>query len=81
MTSGSGIKTLRRPSSSWPSGPVTGRCSSWPSGPAGSRCRWPAELDLMAGLAGLTLSERYAGWESQPFLAGSDQHVSVYRRG
>ena len=43
------------------------------------RYAWPAEPDLMAGQAGLTLAERYAGWERQPFLASSGQHVSVYR--
>jgi SAM-dependent methyltransferase len=48
--------------------------------PVAIRYAWPAELDLMAGQAGLTLAERYAGWERQPFLASSGQHVSVYRR-
>jgi SAM-dependent methyltransferase len=48
--------------------------------PVAIRYAWPAELDLMAGQAGLTLAERYAGWERQPFRASSGQHVSVYRR-
>jgi SAM-dependent methyltransferase len=49
--------------------------------PVAIRYAWPAELDLMARLAGLTLAERYGGWALQPFLASSGQHVSVYRRG
>jgi len=39
---------------------------------------WPAELDLMARLAGMTLSERWAGWRREPFTAESDSHVSVW---
>mgnify|MGYP001214821148 CR=1 FL=1 len=44
------------------------------------RLAWPAELDLMARLAGLTLTERWGGWHKQPFTADSLLHVSVYRR-
>jgi SAM-dependent methyltransferase len=40
---------------------------------------WPAELDLMAQLAGLTLESRYADWNRAPFTADSPSHVSVYR--
>jgi len=40
----------------------------------------PAELDLMARLAGLELEQRWASWREDPFQADSDQHVSVYRR-
>jgi hypothetical protein len=32
----------------------------------------------MARLAGLTLSERWAGWRREPFTAESDSHVSVW---
>jgi SAM-dependent methyltransferase len=39
---------------------------------------WPAELDLMARLAGMTLSERWAGWHHEPFTAESASHVSVW---
>jgi SAM-dependent methyltransferase len=39
---------------------------------------WPAELDLMARLAGLSLSERSAGWGREPFTAESESHVSVW---
>jgi hypothetical protein len=44
------------------------------------RLAWPAELDLMARIAGLTLTERWGGWHKQPFTADSLLHVSVYRR-
>jgi SAM-dependent methyltransferase len=40
---------------------------------------WPAELDLMARLAGLALEDRYADWDRSPFTADSPSHVSVYR--
>jgi SAM-dependent methyltransferase len=41
---------------------------------------WPAELDLMARLAGMTLRERYAGWKREPFTSESTKHVSVWER-
>jgi hypothetical protein len=44
------------------------------------RYSWPAELDLMAGQAGLRLAGRYADWDRHPFTAASDSHVSVYQR-
>lgn len=50
------------------------------SGTGVYRLAWPSELDLMARLAGLRLSERWAGWNREPFVAASTQHVSVYRR-
>lgn len=40
---------------------------------------WPAELDLMAQLAGFTLEHRWEDWSGAPFSAGSGSHVSVYR--
>jgi SAM-dependent methyltransferase len=39
----------------------------------------PAELDLMAQLAGLELRERWADWDRSPFTADSPKHVSVWR--
>ncbi len=39
---------------------------------------WPAELDLMARLAGLRLEERWAGWNRDPFTGDSRSHVSVW---
>ncbi|HEY3556514.1 MAG TPA: GNAT family N-acetyltransferase [Kribbella sp.] len=40
---------------------------------------WPAELDLMAQLAGFTLESRHADWSGTPFTADSPSHVTVYR--
>ena len=40
---------------------------------------WPAELDLMAQLAGFELESRHADWDGAPFTAESRSHVSVYR--
>jgi SAM-dependent methyltransferase len=40
---------------------------------------WPAELDLMARLAGFTLESRHADWSGAEFTADSRSHVSVYR--
>jgi SAM-dependent methyltransferase len=40
---------------------------------------WPAELDLMAELAGFTLESRNADWAGAEFTAESRSHVSVYR--
>ncbi|MGW0573438.1 class I SAM-dependent DNA methyltransferase [Streptomyces tauricus] len=40
---------------------------------------WPAELDLMAQLAGLELESRHADWDGTAFTADSRSHVSVYR--
>jgi SAM-dependent methyltransferase len=39
---------------------------------------WPAELDLMARLAGMTLRERWSGWQREPFTSESTKHVSVW---
>jgi SAM-dependent methyltransferase len=41
---------------------------------------WPAELDLMAQLAGLQLRERWAGWKREPFTSESRQHVSIWEK-
>lgn len=40
---------------------------------------WPAELDLMAQLAGFELESRHASWDGAEFTAESRSHVSVYR--
>lgn len=40
---------------------------------------WPAELDLMAELAGFELESRHADWAGAEFVAESPSHVSVYR--
>jgi SAM-dependent methyltransferase len=41
---------------------------------------WPAELDLMAQLAGLRLRERWDGWTREPFTSESRQHVSIWEK-
>src|SRR5262249_10624733 len=44
------------------------------------RYAWPSELDLMAGIAGLRLEDRWAGWRREPFTALSESHVSVWAK-
>jgi SAM-dependent methyltransferase len=41
---------------------------------------WPSELDLMARLAGMTLRERWSGWQREPFTSDSRKHVSVWEK-
>ncbi len=41
---------------------------------------WPGELDLMARLAGMTLRERWAGWDRTPFTSESRKHISVWEK-
>ena len=48
--------------------------------PVEFRYAWPSELDLMGRLAGLTLSDRWAGWQREPFTSLSRAHVSVYQK-
>ena len=48
--------------------------------PVRLRYAWPAELDLMATLAGLHLDHRWHGWGQRPFSAASANHISLYRR-
>jgi hypothetical protein len=40
---------------------------------------WPSELDLMARIAGMTLRDRFGGWEREPFTSESTKHVSVWQ--
>jgi SAM-dependent methyltransferase len=40
---------------------------------------WPSELDLMARLAGMSLRDRWAGWDRSPFTGESRSHVSVWQ--
>jgi SAM-dependent methyltransferase len=44
------------------------------------RAVFPAELDLMARLAGMDLRERWADWDRSPFTAESTTHVSVWEK-
>jgi SAM-dependent methyltransferase len=41
---------------------------------------WPAELDLMARLAGMTLRERWSDWTRTPFTSESTKHISVWEK-
>jgi len=47
--------------------------------PANHRYAWPAELDLMARLAGLARESRWSTWDGEPFTGESRSHVTVYR--
>jgi SAM-dependent methyltransferase len=46
--------------------------------PVEFRYAWPAELDLMARIAGMRLEHRWAGWGHEPFTNLSQSHVSVW---
>ncbi|WP_121007341.1 methyltransferase domain-containing protein [Saccharothrix australiensis] len=54
----------------------TGRFRSIPF-----RYAWPAELDLMARLAGMSLKHRWSDWDRSEFTAESTKHVSVWETG
>ena len=41
---------------------------------------WPAELDLMARIAGMRLRERWGDWNREPFTSTSTKHVSVWEK-
>ncbi len=53
---------------------------SWQQFSMPFRYVWPSELDLMARLAGMTLRDRWAGWNRSPFTAHSLEHVSVWQK-
>ena len=44
------------------------------------RSTYPAELDLMARLAGMRLRERWSGWRREPFTSESTRHVSIWEK-
>jgi SAM-dependent methyltransferase len=46
--------------------------------PVQVRYAWPAELDLMARLAGMRLGERWSNWRREPFTGDSTNHIAVY---
>jgi hypothetical protein len=48
--------------------------------PVMQRYSWPAELDLMARIAGLRLKERWADWDRRPRTADTPNVISVYGR-
>jgi len=44
------------------------------------RYAWPAELDLMARIAGLERERRVEDWSGAPFTQDSTKHISVWRK-
>ncbi len=44
------------------------------------RFAWPAELDLMAQIAEMTLHARWNDWDRSPFTSESAKHISVWQR-
>jgi SAM-dependent methyltransferase len=46
--------------------------------PVKLRYVWPAELDLMARLAGLQLRHRWSDWKGEVFSAESGKHISIF---
>lgn len=44
------------------------------------RYAWPAELDLMAEMAGMRLRERWSGWKREPFTSESRKLVAVWEK-
>jgi hypothetical protein len=48
--------------------------------PIVTRYAWPAELDLMARIAGLRLKERWSTWTREPMTGSSGNCISVYGR-
>jgi SAM-dependent methyltransferase len=53
---------------------------AWRKGSLPFRYVWPAELDLMARVAGMALRERWSGWKREPFTSESAKHVSVWEK-
>jgi SAM-dependent methyltransferase len=49
-------------------------------GPISCRLIFPAEMDLMARIAGMRLVDRWGGWKQEPFTSASTRHVSVYAK-
>lgn len=41
---------------------------------------WPSELELMARLAGLSLHDRWAGWDREGFTSESTSQVAVFQK-
>jgi SAM-dependent methyltransferase len=44
------------------------------------RYAWPAEMDLMAQIAGMRLKHRWAGWDRSSLTQESTRHVSVWEK-
>jgi hypothetical protein len=41
---------------------------------------WPAELDLMARLAGMVPRGRWSDWDRSAFTSDSRMHISVWEK-
>ncbi|RPK94580.1 class I SAM-dependent methyltransferase [Streptomyces sp. ADI98-10] len=57
-----------------------GEDGSYRRGASRHRYAWPAELDLMARIAGLERERRVADWDGAPFTEDSGKHISVWRK-
>jgi SAM-dependent methyltransferase len=44
------------------------------------RYAWPAELDLMARIAGMDVAHRWGDWDRSDFTSESPKHVSVWSK-
>lgn len=44
------------------------------------RYAWPAEYDLMAKIAGMSLTQRWSNWNRDPFTSESTSHISVWQK-
>ncbi len=58
----------------------TRRGDRWDYGAGSFRYAWPAEMDLMARLAGLDLVERWHGWDRRAFTSDSPHHISIWQK-
>jgi hypothetical protein len=58
----------------------TRRGERWEYGFGPFRYAWPAEMDLMAELAGMRFVERWHGWDRSPFTSDSPHHVSIWEK-
>lgn len=61
---------------------IIGRGSQTPTATTILRYLWPSELDLLAGIAGLRLQERFSDWRRTPCRAATPGGIiiSVYTR-
>jgi SAM-dependent methyltransferase len=48
--------------------------------PVEVRYAWPAEMDLMARIAGLRLRHRWSDWDRGEIGPNSERHISVYEK-
>lgn len=44
------------------------------------RWAWPAEMDLMARLAGMSLEDRWSDWHRSPFTGTNKRSISVWQK-